>query len=70
MLIFGGPLNDACLHFGAVAICLNVWRLCLQVHGDGAALTKKKKKFFSYCLSGKSNRIGCKVIYEEGLPNL
>jgi hypothetical protein len=32
-----------------------------------AALIKKKRKFFSYIMKFRS---GCKVIYEEGLPNI
>jgi hypothetical protein len=31
-------------------------------------LVKKKTKFSSY--KGNSDGIGCKVIYEEGLPNI
>ena len=34
-----------------------------------AALIKKKVKNFPH-IGGNSDRIGCKVIYKEGLPNI
>jgi hypothetical protein len=33
-------------------------------------LIKKKTKLSSYSISGNSDGIRCKVIYEEGLPNI
>ncbi len=31
---------------------------------------KKETKFSTYTVEGNSDGIGCKVIYEEGLPNI
>ncbi len=44
---------------------LNAWDIRLS-----HTLIKKKTKFSSYSISGNSDGIRCKVIYEEGLPDI
>jgi hypothetical protein len=40
------------------------------MRSSGDPLIKKKIKFSSYILQGNSEWSSCKVIYEEGLPNI
>jgi hypothetical protein len=42
----------------------------LVLQYDYSALIKTKRKFSSYIRKGNSECSSCKVIYEEGLPNI
>ncbi len=47
---------------------LLVYCVLVYIYVFVSALIKKETKFSSYI--GNSDGIGCKVIYEEGLPNI